>query len=430
MYELKLIGNALLGRRLVEREIGIQEGKIAKIGRHLEEAEKTFIFKKEVMLPGVIDIHAHFREPGAEYKEDWVSGSKAAAHGGVTLVFEMPNTMPPTTTLQRIEEKKRLAESKCVVDYRVCGGVRKGNIHELAGMAGSVGAFGEIFMCDSFGELQVSKGELLEAYEEIAKTGKVAITHAEDADINMYFKEKLKKRNDPAMHSEARPPLSEAVAVANALYLGMSSGVKLHLTHLSTAESLRLVRGMKRRMDVTCDVTPHHLFLTQENMKELGNFGKMNPPLRSGEDQAALWKGINTGVVDIVASDHAPHTKEEKRKPYWEAPAGVPGIETMLPLMLTAVKRRWINLYKLTKLLSINPAKRMGLYPQKGVLSEGSDADIVVVDLNKKQEIRAKNLHSKCGWTPFEGFKTVGAPVMTVSRGRIVYSQPMQSKIY
>jgi dihydroorotase len=156
----------------------------------------------------------------------------------------------------------------------------------------------------------------------------------------------------------------------------------------------------------------------------------MNPPLRSGEDQAALWKGINTGVVDIVASDHAPHTKEEKRKPYWEAPAGVPGIETMLPLMLTAVKRRWINLYKLTKLLSINPAKRMGLYPQKGVLSEGSDADIVVVDLNKKQEIRAKNLHSKCGWTPFEGFKTVGAPVMTVSRGRIVYSQPMQSKIY
>jgi dihydroorotase len=430
MYELKFVGHALLNRRLVECEIGVREGKIAKIGRHLEEAEKTFVFKKEVMLPGVIDIHAHLREPGAEYKEDWASGSRAAAHGGVTLVFEMPNTMPPTTTLQRIEEKSKLADSKCIIDYRVCGGVRKGNIHELAGMAGSVGAFGEIFMCESFGELQVNRNELLEAYEEIAKTGKVAITHAEDADVNMHFKEKLKKRDDPAIHSLARPSVSEAVAVATALYLGMSSGVKLHLTHLSTKESMLLVRSMRRRMDVSCDVTPHHLFLTEENVKELGNFGKMNPPLRSREDQAALWKGINTGVVDIVASDHAPHTKEEKKKPYWEAPAGVPGIETMLPLMLTAVKRKWITLYTLTKLLSINPAKRMGLYPQKGALRAGSDADMVVVDLNKKCEIRGKNLHSKCGWTPFEGFKTVGVPIMTISRGRIVYSQPMQSKIY
>lgn len=430
MYGLKLVGRALLNRRLVECELGIQEGKIAKIGRHLDEAERTFVFKKELILPGVIDIHAHFREPGMDYKEDWANGSKAAAHGGVTLVFDMPNTMPPTTTLQRIEEKRKIAESKCLVDFRICGGVRKGNIHELAGMAPAVGAFGEIFMCESFGELQVSRGELLEAYEEIAKTGKVAITHAEDADINAYFKEKLKKRNDPAIHSAARPPLSEAVAVMTALQLGMTAGVKLHLTHLSTKESMLLVKGMKRRMDVTCDVTPHHLFLTEENMKELGNFGKMNPPLRSSEDQAALWKGITNGVVDIVASDHAPHTKEEKKKPYWEAPAGVPGIETMLPLMLTAVKRRWIDIYKLTKLLSITPAKRMGLYPQKGVLREGSDADIVVVDLNKRQAITAKDLYTKCKWTPFEGFQTVGAPVMTISKGRIVYSQPMQSKIY
>jgi dihydroorotase len=430
MYELKLIGNALLSRRIVQCEIGISEGRLARIGRNIGEAERTFVFKKEVMLPGVIDIHAHFREPGATYKEDWESGSKAAAHGGVTLVFDMPNTMPPTTTLQRVEEKKKIADSKCVIDYRICGGVRKGNIHELAGMAPAVGAFGEIFMCESFGELQISKAELFDAYREIAKTGKVAITHAEDADINEYFKERLKKRGDPTIHLEARPPLSEAVAVATSLYLAKDAGVKLHLTHLSTKESLMLVRGMKRRMDVTCDVTPHHLFLTEENMKELGNFGKMNPPLRSREDQDALWKGIARGVVDIVASDHAPHTKEEKKKPYWEVPAGVPGIETMLPLMLTAVRRRWISLYQLTKVLCINPAKRMGLYPQKGVLAQGSDADLVVVDLNKKQEIRAKNLHSKCGWTPFEGFKTVGTPIMTISRGRIVYSKPMQSKIY
>jgi len=430
MYELKLIGSALLRRRIVQCEIGVTEGRIAKIGRNIGEAERTFVFKREVILPGVIDIHAHFREPGATYKEDWESGSKAAAHGGVTLVFDMPNTMPPTTTLQRVEEKKKIADSKCVIDYRVCGGVRKGNIHELAGMAPAVGAFGEIFMCESFGELQISKAELFDAYREIAKTGRVAITHAEDADINEYFKERLRKRDDPAIHLEARPPLSETVAVATSLYLAKNAGVKLHLTHLSTKESLMLVRIMKRRMDVTCDVTPHHLFLTEENMKELGNFGKMNPPLRSREDQDALWKGIARGVVDIVASDHAPHTKEEKKKPYWEAPAGVPGIETMLPLMLTAVKRRWISLYKLTNVLCINPAKRMGLYPQKGVLAEGSDADMVVVDLNKKQEIRAKNLHSKCGWTPFEGFKTVGVSVMTISRGRIVYSKPLQSKIY
>jgi dihydroorotase len=430
MYELKLVGNALLGKRLMECEVGVSGGRISKIGKEIGEAERTFVFKREVMLPGIIDMHAHFREPGATYKEDWESGSKAAAHGGVTLVFDMPNTMPPTTTLQRVEEKRKLADEKCIIDYRICGGVRKGNIHELAGMAGVVGAFGEIFMCESFGELQISKTELYEAYREIAKTGKVAITHAEDAEINMHFKEKFKKRNDPIIHSEVRPPLSEAVAVATALQLARDTGVKLHLTHLSTKESILLVRSVKRRMDVTCDVTPHHLFLTDESLKELGNFGKVNAPLRSKEDQDALWRGIETGVVDIVASDHAPHTKEEKKKPYWDAPAGVPGIETMLPLMLTAVKRKWISLYKLSRLLSVNPAKRLGLFPQKGMLSEGSDADIVVVDLNKKQEVRGKNLYTKCKWTPFEGFQTIGVPVMTVSRGRIVYSQPLQSKIY
>jgi len=430
MYELKLVGNALLSRRVVQCEIGVTGGRIAKIGRAIGEAEKTFVFKKELILPGVIDIHAHFREPGATYKEDWESGSKAAAHGGVTLVFDMPNTMPPTTTLQRVEEKRRLAESKSVIDYRICGGVRKGNIHELAGMAPAVSAFGEIFMCESFGELQISKAELLDAYKEIAKTGKVAITHAEDAEINEYFKEKFRKSNDPAIHGEVRPPLSENVAVATALQLAKATGVKLHLTHISTKESIQLIRIMKKKADVTCDVTPHHLFLTEENMKELGNFGKMNAPLRSKDDQDALWRGIKTGVVDIVASDHAPHTKEEKKKPYWDAPAGVPGIETMLPLMLTAVKRRWINLYKLVKLMCVNPAKRMGLYPQKGVLAEGSDADIVVVDLNKKWEIHGKDLHTKCRWTPFEGFQVAGMPVMTISKGRIVYSKPMQSKIY
>lgn len=430
MYELKLIGSALLKRRVVQCEIGIEGGRIARIGRGIGEAEKTLVFKKELILPGVIDIHSHFREPGATYKEDWESGSKAAAHGGVTLVFDMPNTMPPTTTLQRVEEKRGLAESKSVIDFRICGGVRKGNIHELAGMAEAVGAYGEIFMCESFGELQIDKGELYEAYREIARTGRVAITHAEDAEINSYMKEKLKKRGDPAVHSQARPWFSEAVAVATALQLAKETKVKLHLTHISTAESIRLIKGVKGMVDVTCDVTPHHLFLTEENLQELGNFGKVNPPLRKREDQLALWKGISTGVVDMVASDHAPHTKEEKRKPYWEAPAGLPGIETMLPLMLTAVRRRLITLYQLTKLMCINPAKRMGLYPQKGVLAEGSDADIVVVDMRKKREIHGRDLKTKCKWTPFEGFQTVGAPVMTISRGRIVYSQPVQSKIY
>lgn len=181
-----------------------------------------------------------------------------------------------------MEEKRRLAESKSVIDYRICGGVRKGNIHELTGMAPAVSAFGEIFMCESFGELQISKAELLDAYKEIAKTGKVAITHAEDAEINEYFKEKFRKRNDPAIHGEVRPPLSENVAVATALQLAKATGVKLHLTHISTKESIQLIRIMKKKADVTCDVTPHHLFLTEENMKELGNFGKMNPSKEQG----------------------------------------------------------------------------------------------------------------------------------------------------
>lgn len=429
MFELKLVGKTMLNR-LVDCEVGIEGGKIAKIGKGIGESEKTLIFKKEIIFPGVIDIHAHFREPGMEYKEGWVTGTRAAAHGGVTLAFDMPNTMPPTTTVDRVEEKKKLAESKSLIDFRVCAGVRKGNIHELYKMKDLVGAYGEIFMCESFGELEINKTQLLETYTEIAKTDKVAITHAEDPEINNFYKEKFKGKNNPDIHSEVRSPLSEIVAVSLALQLAKWTNVKLHLTHISTKEAMLLIRNAKRSVNVTCDVTPHHLFLTNDRLKEIGSFAKVNPPLRSEEDKAFLWRCVKTGVVDMIATDHAPHTKEEKKKNYWEAPSGVPGIETLLPLMLTAVKRKWISLYKLSRLLCVNPAKRFGLFPQKGVIAEGSDADITIIDLKKKQKLTGEKLYTKCKWTPFEGFETVGAPIMTISKGRIVYSQPVQSKIY
>jgi dihydroorotase len=273
-------------------------------------------------------------------------------------------------------------------------------------------AFGEIFMAESMGMLSVDDEVLLKSLQVIAGLGGIACIHAEDEQIIRESIDKLENKANPNAHSLSRPNFCEVAAIAKAIRLAHDAVVKLHICHLSTKEGLGLIGA-----DVTSEVTPHHLLLSQNDWDRLGTFGKTNPPLRSELDRDDLWTGLYG--IDIIASDHAPHTIEEKKQDIWSAPAGVPGVETSLPLMLSAVKRGIISLQRVVELTSTNPA-RIFCLREKGEIAVGKDADLVFVDLNDVKPIKDSNLHSKAGWTPFEGMDAV-FPKMTFVRGEIMY---------
>ena len=371
--------------------------------------------KARSFLPGAIDVHVHFRDPGMTKKENWYTGSCAAAAGGVTMVIDHPNTIPPTVDPSSFKEK--LKESrKSIIDYGINAGVTANlaNFKDL--WEHGVTAFGEIFMADSTGSLNVNEKTLKEALDVIGKLGAVACIHAEDEDTRKKFVHMLKGNLAPESYSKSRPNLSEKIAVEKAIKLSADT-TKLHFCHISALESLEIIRKAKiENNKITCEVTPHHLFLSTRDYRRLGTLGKMNPPLRDFPSQQSLWAGLNDGTIDIVASDHAPHLESEKMTDIWSAPAGVPGVETLMPLMLMAVKRNLLTLKRVVEVTSQNPARIFSL--NKGLLAPGYDADMIIV--GEEKEIRKEKLHSKAGWTPFNGMMGL-FPRMTISRGEIVF---------
>ncbi|MCZ7397708.1 MAG: dihydroorotase, partial [Candidatus Methanoperedens sp.] len=379
-----------------------------------EEVDMVIDAKGALVLPGAIDVHVHFRDPGMTKKEDWYTGSCAAAAGGVTTVIDHPNTIPPTIDPESFKKKKKEAK-KAIIDHGINAGVT-GNLKNLKGLweLGAI-AFGEIFMAESTGALNISDSTLKDALGIIGELNAVACIHAEDEETRKKFVHILKGNLAPESYSKSRPTLSEKIAVEKAIKLAGDS--KLHFCHISAAESLETIRIAKsENKNVTCEVAPHHLFLSKKDWKRLGTLGKMNPPLRDFHDQQSLWKGLNDCTVDIVASDHAPHLEPEKMTDIWSAPAGVPGVETMMPLMLMAVKRNLLTLKRALEVSSANPAKIFGL--QKGVIAPGYDADLIIA--GEPQEIRKEKLHSKAGWTPYNRMEGI-FPRMTLSRGEIVF---------
>lgn len=398
-----------LAGEVLEAELSITDGRISKIAKNIR-ADDTLDARGLLILPGAIDVHVHFRDPGMTYKEDWYSGSCAAAAGGVTTVIDHPNTIPSTTTMKSFEVKLK-ASRKSIVDFGINAGVVKGAELEKLWRAG-VTAFGEIYMADSVGRLNIDDDILSTAFRTIAQLNAIACLHAEDERIIGARTEKLKDKIDPSAYSSSRPNESEDSAIARAVQFANVAGTKLHICHISTKEGLRLLER-----NVTCEVTPHHLFLSEKDWDKLGTFGKMNPPLRSGEDGRALWAALNR--IDMIASDHAPHTMGEKEQDIWSAPPGVPGVETSLPLMLSAVKKGRISLQRLIELMAANPARIFGLNG-KGDIRVGNDADLVFVDLNNMKPIKDRNLHSKAGWTSFEGMNAI-FPKMTMVRGEVVF---------
>ena len=411
------------------RDVRVTDGTIAAVGESLpDNAEETVVDASgHHLLPGGVDVHVHFREPGFSHKETWAGGSRAAAAGGVTTVVDQPNTQPPTTTRAAVDEKHELA-AVSLVDYGLNAGVT-GEWDPRVVFDRPVFALGEVFLADSTGEMGIEQATFETALERANEADVPVTVHAEDAE-----------RFDPAALDEAtgvgrdapadrwsqyRPAQAEVAAVETALSAAAEAGTSVHVAHTSTpaavdavSEAAAETAGANDRR-VTCEVTPHHLLLSRADLDGLGTYGRMNPPLRSESRCEALFERVRDGTVDVVATDHAPHTVAEKEASLTEAPSGVPGVETMVPLLLGQVATGRLSLSRVRDLVAANPARIFGL-PEKGGVEPGADADLVLVDLDATESVRADRLHTACGWTPFEG-KTAVFPELTLVRGEPVY---------
>jgi dihydroorotase len=377
------------------------------------------------VLPGAIDVHVHFREPGMAHKEDWDTGTAAAAMGGVTTVFEMPNTFPPTATPEALAQKFELAK-KARVDFGLYGLLAEDNIQNLEALiAGGAAAF-KCFMGNTTGNLpSPSTGAMLEGFEIIAKHGHRISLHAETASIMAWRQQRLMAagRNAPLDHLAARPAVVAIEAVARAAILAEWTAARIHVLHISSADELRPLREAQQRgVDVTGETCPCYLMLDTDDYARLGPIIKVNPPVREPHHKEEIWRALNDGTIGLIATDHAPHTPEEKtRKVIWDADAGFPGVETQMPLMLTAVNQGKISLEHYVRISAENPAKAFGLYPVKGAISVGSHADLVIVDLAREDVVDQARLQSRhARITPFHGTHTRGLPIHTILRGRFV----------
>jgi dihydroorotase len=404
---------ALLDGEIIACSIGIDEGRVRRIAKILRGSE-TFDARGMLVLPGAIDSHVHFRDLKQEEKEDWLTGSRAAVYGGVTMAVDMPNSDPPTLDEESFKIKETVAKNRSVIDFGINGGVA-GNLKRLPELwrLGAL-AFGEIFMAHSTGGMGVDEATLREALNIIARLGATASIHAEDEAMHERLKIELRKDMSASVYSQLRPRESEINAVEQAIELQRETKVAMHITHISTSKTVEMIS----KAGVTCDVTPHHLLLTMGHWKRLGARAKMNPPIRRDQDREALWEAVVNGSIEVMASDHAPHTADEKDMPVREAPAGVPGVETMMPLMLKAVADRKLPLQRLVDMTSANPSLIFGIN-NKGRIARDYDADLIFVDMSARRVITAANLHSKAGWTPYEGFEGI-FPSAVMLRGNVI----------
>lgn len=416
-----LIRNARIARAdgsLLEGDLLCSNGLIARIdGRIGTGADETIDAHGRLLLPGVIDPQVHFREPGKEYKEDLGSGSRAAVKGGVTSFLEMPNTDPPTINQAALDEKLQRAAQKCVANYGFFIGATPTNLEELNTVTPVCGI--KIFMGASTGSLLVDKDEDLERI--FASGTRLIAVHAEDEARIRARRERFAGRTDPAVHSEIRDNECALRATEKALALSKKYRRRLHILHMSTREEVELLRRDKPPW-VTAEVIPNHLFLNIDDYSTQGARVQMNPPIRTREDNDALWRGLHDGVIDFIATDHAPHTLEEKQRPYPGSPAGMPGVETSLPLMLTEMAAGRCTLAEIQKWMCYGPAEAYGI-PNKGKILEGWDADLTLVDIEQFKPVRDEEMFTKVNWSPFHGRHLTGWPLYTIVGGQVVYER-------
>jgi dihydroorotase len=396
------------------RDVSVRGETIASVGESIpaDDGERIVDASGKLLLPGMIDTHVHFREPGFAHKETWRTGSRSAAAGGVTTVVDQPNTDPPTVDGEAFDRKATLADAS-LVDYGLNGGVTQDwNPDSL--LDRPLFALGEIFLADSTGDMGIET-PLFEAALDRANEHDVPVTvHAEDAEL---FDESARQRDDPAAWSAFRTAEAEREAIRRACEVADDRGEALHVAHTSTPEGIDIAS----EAGMTCEVTPHHMFLSRADSDDLGTFGRMNPPLRRETRRQGVYERVVDGTVDMIATDHAPHTRAEKDAGIWDAPSGVPGVETALPLLLAEARAGEFGFERVRDLTAANPATVFDL-PNKGRIAEGNHADIVLVDGDETRTIRGSELHTNCDWTPFEGWEGV-FPELTVVRGQVVYER-------
>lgn len=410
-------GDFLLG------DVVILDGKIVEIAPEIDHhtfgVDDWEILDAEglTLLPGVIDPQVHFREPGLEYKEDLFTASCACAKGGVTSFLEMPNTRPLTTTQANLDDKLRRASEKCLVNYGFFIGATAEILPDLLDANPACGI--KIFMGSMHGDLLVSQEEILD--QIFAKGDRLIAVHAENqARINQRRQE-FAGITDPAIHSTIQDNQAALEATQLALKLSKKYQRRLHILHLSTGDEAELLRQDKPEW-VTAEVTPQHLLLNISAYETIGTLAQMNPPLRSPQDNEILWKALLDGVIDFIATDHAPHTLEEKAKGYPNTPSGMPGVETSLPLMLTQAMAGKCTVQQVSNWMSTAVAKAYKI-PNKGKIEVGYDADLILVDLDNYHPVLREEVLSKCGWNPFEGWELTGWPQYTIVGGKVAYAQ-------
>ncbi|HUP82937.1 MAG TPA: dihydroorotase family protein [Candidatus Limnocylindria bacterium] len=375
-----------------------------------------------VALPGLIDGHVHFREPGLTHEETWLTGTRSAVFGGVTTVLDMPNTVPPTDSIENARAKLALADLTAYCDYGSFGlfGTDLGNVGDLATSGLVVGL--KAFLGPTTGNLPTPEEEGLFRGLELARLAGLRVAfHAEDR-ATIDAEREHGTRTDPTAHLESRPAEAEVRAIEQIAGLLQAARAQGHICHVSSAMGLDAIQSRRSEgVDLTCEVTPHHALLGREVYADFGGVAKVNPPIRGEPDATALLAALADGRIDMVASDHAPHVASDKvRASIWDVPSGFAGVETLLPLMLTAVHDGRLTLERLAHATSEAPAKTWGLWPRKGQVAVGADADLTLVDLERAGEIHAADLHGMNNVSPFEDRATTGAIVTTIVRGRVV----------
>lgn len=410
--------------------IAVDKGKTVLIGdeTNLPAAEKTLDVHGMYILPGMIDGHVHFRDPGHPEKEDFGTGTAGAAMGGITTVVDMPGTAPPVMAASVLEGKAKEVKTRAYVDFGLYAGAGVGNLEDMEGLAQAGAAAFKTYMPAGAKQPYCSSDDvsLFRVLERVATTGVPCTVHSENNSILEYLTGRLvaSGRKDHSAHPESRPNFVEAEAISKVIIFGKALGTKVHIAHMSTGEGVHLVQAAKAQgQAVTAETCPQYLLLSQEEMRKGGAaYAKVDPPLRSSVDSKQLWEGLRNGSVDIIGSDHAPHTEALKDPTdTWKAITGMPGVETMLPLMLTKVNEGAITLERLTSAMSESVAKYFGLYPRKGTVRIGSDADFTIVDMKREDTINIEKLQTKGRkFAMYNGWKVRGVPIGTIVRGQIV----------
>lgn len=400
-----------------QADIGIADGRIVEIAKTIKTSARSINADSLFIFPGFIDPHVHIWDPKFLRREDFKSGSTSAAAGGITCFIDMP-TDTPLTDPKGIEEKIQTGERQSVVDFSLhAGNMTAGDIKNIDSILSlGINSF-KSFTCDPY---LMEESVMCDLFQKLKEKNAMGMVHCEDNDIIKKHTEKFKAQNNPMMYPLSRPDIAEVKAIERVCSMAKDNGNRLHIVHISTKDSMEKIKASKNER-TSCEVCTHHLMFSRKDMESKGAYLKMNPPLREKLDITALWNGLINGDIHVATTDHFCCLPEEKEVGIWEAPAGVPGIETLVPIILSeGVHKRKMRLERAAQVLSYNAAKIFGLYSMKGEIKTGADADLTIVDMKLIKKLKSDDLHSKVGWSPYEGMKFKGWPVYGIVRGNVV----------